>query len=182
MKFNNIARKAGICLVIAVSLVAAQQKHHFSPREKRILMRDFAGDSGVRQSRPRNRSNRRHNRRQWDDHGAIHPDGSDRVAARFGGRQYTGHNLDTSFCRGVCIPNSQEQRLHGLHRLRRCHRHGNCFSSISRARILGGDHHLRWPGTAPINMYSRPQVPTGSSIPRATNTIGDLRIAQPDLA
>src|ERR1700689_4502014 len=34
MKFNNIARKAGICLVIAVSLVAAQQKHHFSPREK----------------------------------------------------------------------------------------------------------------------------------------------------
>src|SRR5580658_2748271 len=34
MKFNNIARKSGICLVIAVSLVAAQQKHHFSPREK----------------------------------------------------------------------------------------------------------------------------------------------------
>src|SRR5580700_3199828 len=34
MKFNNIARKAGICLVVAVSLVGAQQKHHFSPREK----------------------------------------------------------------------------------------------------------------------------------------------------
>src|SRR5580658_1581439 len=34
MKFNNIARKAGICLVVAMSLVAAQQKHHFSPREK----------------------------------------------------------------------------------------------------------------------------------------------------
>src|SRR5580700_8084590 len=34
MKFNNLVRKAGICIVIAASLVAAQQKRHFSPREK----------------------------------------------------------------------------------------------------------------------------------------------------
>src|SRR5580692_5370363 len=34
MRFNNLARNAGICIVVAVSLVGAQQKHHFSPREK----------------------------------------------------------------------------------------------------------------------------------------------------
>jgi OmcA/MtrC family decaheme c-type cytochrome len=34
MRLNNIARKAGICIVVAVSLVGAQTKRHFSPREK----------------------------------------------------------------------------------------------------------------------------------------------------
>jgi OmcA/MtrC family decaheme c-type cytochrome len=34
MRVHNIFKKAGIWVVLAVSLVAAQQKHHFSPREK----------------------------------------------------------------------------------------------------------------------------------------------------